>query len=402
MLDSLLSGFRALDLTDEKGFACGKILAMLGVDVIKVEKPGGDAARLIPPFMQNVPDPEQSLYWMSYHTDKRGITLNLGSSQGKDLFKKLVEKADFVLESFPPGYMDMLGLGYEALSQINKRIVMTSITPFGQKGPYSQYKGSNLVAQAMSGVLENTGYPDRAPVQEAPDTVYFETGVAAALGTLISHYYREISGEGQQVDVSLHERAASRMRDCLVTYFFEDKLVKRTAVSGHAIGVRPQRWLWSCKDGDIFWRGDPNMLPSGKQVMSEWFDEAGLDNPFHSEEKVSLDTFDAMVVPLFLKYTKKEIMERFWKTENQAWPVSNSAEVLESPQNNAREFFKKLEHPKSDVTLAYPRHMFLSNETENYVKRSAPLIGEHNDEIYEKELGLSTAEIDGLKKTGVI
>jgi crotonobetainyl-CoA:carnitine CoA-transferase CaiB-like acyl-CoA transferase len=192
------------------------------------------------------------------------------------------------------------------------------------------------------------------------------------------------------------------MRDCLVTYFFEEKLVKRTAVSGHAISGHPQRWLWSCKDGDIFWRGDLRMLPPGRQIMSEWFDEAGLKNPFRSEENVSPDTFDAMVVPLFLKYTKKEIMERLWKTENQAWPVSNSVEVLDSPQNSAREFFKTLTHPKSEVTLAYPRHMFLSNETENYVKRSAPLIGEHNDEIYGKELGLSSAEIDGLKKTGVI
>ncbi len=372
MLDSLLSGFRALDLTDEKGFACGKILAMLGVDVIKVEKPGGDPARLIPPFIQNVTDPERSLYWLSYHTDKRSITLNLESSHGQDLFKKLVGKVDFVLESFPPGYLDKLGLGYEALSQINRRIIMTSITPFGQKGPYSQYKGSNLVAQAMSGVLENTGYPDRPPVQEAPDTVYFESGTAAALGTLISHYYREISGEGQQVDVSLQERAASRMRDCLVTYFFEEKLVKRTAVSGHAIGVRPQRWLWSCKDGDIFWRGDPNMLPPARQIMSRWFDEDGIENPFRSEEKVSMDAFDALVAKLFIKHTRKEIIEGLWETENQAWSVNNAAEVLESPQNSAREFLKTLNHPKLNMPLAYPRHMFLSNETDNYVKRSAP------------------------------
>jgi benzylsuccinate CoA-transferase BbsE subunit len=402
MLDSLLSGFRALDLTDEKGFACGKILSTLGVDVVKIEKPGGDPARLIPPFVHDVPDPERSLYWLSYHTDKRSITLNLESSQGQDLFRKLTKKADFVLESFPPGYMDKLGLGYEALSRINKRIIMTSITPFGQKGPYSQYKGSNLVAQAMSGVLENTGYPDRPPVQEAPDTVYFESGVAAALGTLISHYYREISGEGQQVDVSLQERAASRMRDCLVTYFFEEKLVKRTAVSGHAIGVRPQRWLWSCKDGDVFWRGDPNMLPPARQIMSQWFDEDGIENPFRSASKVSMDAFDALVVKLFTKYTRKEIVEGLWQTENQAWPVNNAAEVLESPQNNAREFWKTLTQPKLNMTLAYPRHMFLSNETENYVKRSAPLIGEHNDEFYGKELGLSGMEIAGLKKAGVI
>jgi crotonobetainyl-CoA:carnitine CoA-transferase CaiB-like acyl-CoA transferase len=141
---------------------------------------------------------------------------------------------------------------------------------------------------------------------------------------------------------------------------------------------------------------------SARQIMSQWFDEDGIENPFRSEEKVSMDAFDALVVKLFTKYTRKEIVDGLWQTENQAWPVNNAAEVLESPQNNAREFWKTLTQPKLNMTLAYPRHMFLSNETENYVKRSAPLIGEHNDEIYGKELGLSSAAIAGLKKAGII
>jgi crotonobetainyl-CoA:carnitine CoA-transferase CaiB-like acyl-CoA transferase len=131
MRETLLSGCRALDLTDEKGFSCGKILAAIGVDVIKVERPGGDPSRGIPPFYENVPGPEKSLYWRAFNTDKRGITLNIETKEGQRLFKKLVEKADFVIESFAPGYLESLGLGYEALHLVNPRIIVASVTPFG-------------------------------------------------------------------------------------------------------------------------------------------------------------------------------------------------------------------------------------------------------------------------------
>jgi crotonobetainyl-CoA:carnitine CoA-transferase CaiB-like acyl-CoA transferase len=137
MTNSIMQGFMALDLTDDKGFLCGNILADLGVDVIKIEKPGGDRSRNIPPFYHDEPDPEKSLYWFAYNANKRGITLNLETKAGRDLFKRTVEKADFVIESFPPGYMAGLGLDYVALSKINPRVIMTSITPFGQSGPDS-------------------------------------------------------------------------------------------------------------------------------------------------------------------------------------------------------------------------------------------------------------------------
>ena len=134
----MLSGLRALDLTGELGFFCGKLLAEFGVDVIKVEKPGGDPARKYGPFYQDTPDPEKSLYWLAFNDSKRGITLNIATDEGREIFKKLVRKADFIIESFRPGYLEGLGLGYPQLSGINPGLIMTSITPFGQTGPYRQ------------------------------------------------------------------------------------------------------------------------------------------------------------------------------------------------------------------------------------------------------------------------
>ena len=146
-----------MDLTDEKGSVCGKILGDLGADVIKVEKPGGDPARRIGPFFHNTADPEKSLHWCSFNSSKRGITLNLHDPEGREIFHKLSNTADIIIESFPPGYMDKLGLGYAALSASNPRLIMTSITPFGQTGPYKDRKASDIAILAMSGLMSITG-----------------------------------------------------------------------------------------------------------------------------------------------------------------------------------------------------------------------------------------------------
>jgi crotonobetainyl-CoA:carnitine CoA-transferase CaiB-like acyl-CoA transferase len=413
MADSLLSGFRALDLTDEKGIVCGKILAALGVEVIKIEKPGGDPARGIPPFLHNTPDPEKSLYWFAFNTDKRSITLNLEVRQGQDLFRKLVEKADFVLESLTPGYMDSLGLGYEALRRVNPRIIMTSVTLFGQKGPYAQYKGSELITSALGGVLLTTGDPDRPPVREGPDSVYFHAGTVAALGTVFAHYHREITGEGQQVDVSLQEVAASRTFNNLVIWEFGKSLLKRSG-GVRRIGARSTRWIWQCQDGYIFWTLMPGKFGApANRALSKWIDEDGLENPlnkvtnwdqFHPAtiSREELDTYQEAIAKFFMNHTAKEIVEEGLTRGINAALVNCPADVLESHQLKARNYWVDLDHPEPGIKLIYPKYFFLSNQTENFVQRRAPLIGEDNEDIYVKELGLSNTEITALKKAGVI
>lgn len=413
MADSLLSGFRALDLTDEKGFACGKILAALGVETIKVEKPGGDPARGIPPFLHDAPEPEKSLYWLAFNTDKRSITLNLEASQGQDLFRKLVERADFVLESFTPGYMDSLGLGYEALRQVNPRIIVTSITPFGQKGPYAQYKGSELIASAISGVLATNGDLDRAPVREGPDSIYFRSDAAAALGTVIAHYHREMTGEGQQVDVSLQEVAASRTSTNLVVWEFDKRLIKRNATV-RTVGARATQWLWRCKDGYVFWPYMGGLGGArGNRALSQWIDDDGLENPlnkmknweefdFAAISREELDVQQEAIRKFFMSHTKKEIAEEGLKRGINAAVINSPADVLQNRQLKTRDYWVDLEHPELGIKLTYPKYFFLSNQTENFVRRRAPLIGEDNDDIYAHELGLASTEMVALKAAGVI
>lgn len=413
MIDSLLSGFQALDLTDEKGFVCGQILAALGVNVIKVEKPGGDLARSIPPFIHDIADPGKSLYWLAFNSGKRSITLNLEVSKGQAMFRKLVEKADFVLESFTPGYMDSLGLGYEVLSRINPRIIMTSITLFGQKGPYRNYKGCDLIVSAMSGVLSDTGDPDRPPVKEGLDACYFHGDAAAALGTVMGHYFREITGEGQWIDVSLQEVAVSRNPINLIKWEFEKGLIKR---SGPQVwyGANLVRSIWPCKDGYIAWLylGGPIGAP-GNRALSQWIDEDGLENPLSKVAKWEeldmatmpremLDSHEQAICKFFMNHTVKEIAVEGLKRGTNASIISNPAEVLKNEQLEARNYWVELECSELGAMFKYPKSFFLSNQTENFIRRCAPFVGEDNDAIYINGLGLSSVEISALKDEGVI
>ncbi|MFP3975112.1 MAG: CaiB/BaiF CoA transferase family protein [Chloroflexota bacterium] len=413
MADGLLSGFRALDLTDEMGFVCGKILSTFGVETIKIEKPGGDPARNIPPFFHNEPGPERGLYWSAFNTDKRSITLDLEKSEGQKLFRKLAEKADFVIESFTPGCMDRLGLGYEELSKLNPGIIMTSITPFGQKGPYAQYKGSELIASAMSGVMSTNGNPDRAPLREGPDSIYYRSNAAAALGTIIAHYHREMTGEGQQVDVSLQEVAASRTTSNLVTWEFDKSLIKRNGTI-RTVGARATQWIWPCKDGYIFW---PYMGGQGgargNRALSQWMDDDGLDNPlnkvpnweefdFAAISKEEIEIHQEAIRRFFMNHTKKEIAEEGLRRGIHASPINTPAEVMEYPQLKARDYWTELEHPELGIKSTYPGYFFLSSETQNFVRKWAPSAGEDNEDIYINKLGLSSSEMEKLKESGVI
>jgi benzylsuccinate CoA-transferase BbsF subunit len=392
MADSLLCGLRALDLTSEKGSVCGKILASLGVETIKVEPPEGDQARRIPPIHGGETDTGESLSWLAFNTDKRSITLDLVSKEGHDIFIELAVGSDFVLESFPPGHMEALGLDYSALQRVNPGIIMTSITPFGQKGAYAGYKGSELIISAMSGVMATNGDLDRAPLREGPDSLYFESGAAAAAGTIIAYYYREKTGQGQHVDVSLQEVSAKRTTTNLVLWEFDRRLIPRSGPS-RTFGVHSTQWIWRCKDGYVFWSFlGGKFSVTANRALSKWIDDDGMENPLSRikdwEEfdmavisKEELETQQTAVARFFLNHTKKEIAEEGLRRGINACVINNVVDILGNRQLQARHYWTELEDHCAGPALFYPRHFFLSSETENFVLRKAPLLCEGNEEI---------------------
>jgi len=414
----LLSPYRVLDLTDEKGLLCAKILGDLGADVLKIERPGGDPSRNHGPFYHDIPHSEKSLYWFAYNTSKRGITLNIETADGQHILRRLVKTADFVIESFPPGYMESLSLGYSDLSEINPRLVMTSITPFGQSGPWRDYKASDIVIMALSGLVLGTGDPDRAPVRIGVPQAYLQAGAQAAMGSMIAHYHRQLTGEGQHVDVSIHESALWAAAPAQATFELDPSLWEfhKTAPSRGSKTLRGTvvvRSMWPCEDGYLCWRmmTGPG-LGQRVRLLVEWMDEEGMagDMMDVNWEEVDvlkltqdqIDRWEELWINFFKTYTRVELYEEAVRRGVLIYPVATIEEVMENRQLAARDFFVPLEHPELGVSITYPGVPFKSSEVAYGLPCRAPLIGEHNEEIYVMELGLSLAELAALKARNVI
>jgi len=249
--EGALAPYRVLDLTTERGLLCGKILADLGADVIKVESPGGDTARDIGPFYKDIPDRERSLFWFAFSTGKKSITLDIETIDGQQILKKLVETADFLIESFKPGYLDELDIGYSTLNRLNPRLIMGSITPFGQKGPYAGWKGPDIIPWAMGGYMWMTGEPGRAPVRiSCPPQAYLHASAMTAAGLLLALRYRVMNGKGQHVDTSAQQCPIWMLTH---TYAYWDLFKVNLARAGtlRQFGERVTRTVWPCKDGYV-------------------------------------------------------------------------------------------------------------------------------------------------------
>ena len=414
--NGLLSPFRVLDLTDEWGFLCGKILGDLGADVIKIERPGGDPARNIGPFLHDQVHPEKSLYWFAFNNNKRGVTLNLESGRGRKIFGQLVAKADFVLESFTPGILDGLDLGYEALSRLNPRLIVTSITPFGQTGPYSRFSASDIEVLAMSGCMSLTGDPSRAPLRVSFPQSYQWTGSYAAMGTMIAHLQRQRTGEGQHVDVSAQACLLWAFSHAHTFWDLNRHLEKRAGsfMTGRSITGAKMRVFWPCKDGYlnfIIYGGEAGRKTN--QALVDWMDSKGMALEFLKKKdwkvfniaEVTQEEIDQMEEPIgrfFQGVTKKEFLEEVISRGMLGYPVSTAREILEDPQLKARGYWQTVDHPELGTSLLYPGAFAKFSSAECPLRRRAPLIGEHNEEVYVKELGLKSAEMGQLKENGIL
>ena len=412
METSLLEGVRALDLTNAMGFACGKNLALLGVDVIKVELPSGDAERAFPPFHQGRSGQERSLYWKAFNTDKRDITLDYRTAAGRDLLLRMIEGADILIESFDPDYLPSLGLGWEELRRINPKLVVVSITAFGQAGPYRNLKGSELIAVATGGVLGNTGDPDRAPVKESLESTYFHAGAAAALGALLAYYHVVKGGEGQRVDVSLQETAASRMTSAILAWQFEQLNLVRQGDKSQ-LGPTATTWFWPCKDGFLFWHmlGGQHGAPANK-ALTEWINETNPENALNDVEdwtrfdkagisQEQWDKFESVIRPFFLNLSKDEIRRESLTRGVNATVANDPVDVLESDHLAARDYWAEIDSPELGK-LSYPKYLFRTTGAENFSNKAAPTLGADNTDIYVNELGLSAEVMNELRTSNVI
>ncbi len=414
-MHSSLEGIRVLDLTDEKGLLCGRMLADLGADVIKIEKPGGDAARNIGPFYHDIPHPEKSLFWFAYNLNKRGITLDIESKDGQELLRKLVEKADILVESYPVGYLPKIGLGYPTLSRINPGLIMASITPFGQTGPYKNYKASDIVGMGMGGYLYLCGDPDTPPVRISAPQAYLHAASEAATAVMIALYYRDVRGEGQYVDVSMQQSIIMTTIQAVPFWLLSQTILERSGHfrTGLTSGTR-QRQTWPCKDGLVnlvIYGGKAGA--EGNARMVKWLDDEGLATDYLKQinwdewdvfniTQQEWDKIEEPISKLLLRYTKAELITEGMKRLLPICPVSSPSEVVNSIQLEHRGFWIEVEHPELGTTIKYPGFCTRFSETPCKVWRRAPLIGEHNMEIYHNELGLPVQSILSLKEMGVI
>ena len=413
--DFLLEPYRGLDLTDERGLLASKILADLGADVIQIEPPGGSPARNVGPFYGDDPLPDKSLFWWAYAANKRSITLDLEQKDGCALLEKLVAKADFLIESFSPGYLEGLGLDYERLTKINPKLVMVSITPFGQHGPYSHYQATDIVGMALGGFMYLTGDDDRAPVRISFPHFYLHGSAAGATAAMLAHTHRVVSGQGQYVDVSCQQAVAKTLAHAPQIWDIEGAILKRMGVYRQTSGENRVRINWPCKDGYVNYMVQGGTVAYSTRALLDWAKEDGLDTAeldaidweelgYGAVTPELMDQFSGPIGEFFESHTRSELVQGSLDRRILLFPVATPAALDDHPQLEARGYFHEIEHPELGVSVRNPGAFVKSGDGKDIagIYRRPPLIGEHNVEIYQEELGLSNAELQSLKRNGAI
>ena len=417
---SLLEGCRVLDLADEKGTYCSRVLADCGADVIAIEPPGGSPTRHVGPFYRDEVDPEKSLFWFYTNANKRGITLDLQSEEGRDLFLRLVDTADVVVESGPPGRLDRLGLGYEQLRRRKAALVMTSITPFGQTGPYKDYAVDDLVLTAMGGMVRLYGYLDTEPMRITAPQAYLLGSIHGAMASAMALCHAELTGQGQFVDVSIQEAIVLALM--IATEVWDLLKVNLRGTGPFFVSPRPApqpplltRQIWPVKDGFVMMLlsggAQAGAVASSRKIVQlanadgyalEYADYAWEMQDAATITQEEINAMNATLEPWMLTQTKAELF---------AWAVvdglliapANTSKVLaESPLLAARRFWEQVVHPELGQTITYPGAPLKVGAAPWQIRRRAPLLGEHNREVYERELGLSQEHLVQLTTAGVV
>lgn len=413
-----LSHCRILDLTEGPLSLCGKLLADLGADVIKIERPGGDASRHTGPFFRDEPHPEKSLFWWAYNVNKRGITLNIETAAGRELFARLAASADIVIESLAPGQLESLGLGHAALAARNPRLILTSISPFGQDGPKAHHPWSDLTAWASCGAAYITGDRDRSPLcMGFIPQLQAQAASEAMTATLIAHYEREISGEGQHIDFSIQESGIGILQATVEMWDLARHEYMRSGGTWVATSGAARRLAFPCKDGfAILLQGGGGSIRmvQASQSLVKWMDEDSMApdwlkdfdwvNDYNADNvrQETVDRVEACIAPFLLTKTKQEIYREGWNRGIMIAPVNTMEDIAKDEQLAARQFWQPIEHPELGATVTYCGPFAKMSETPLSCRRRPPLVGEHNAEIYGGELELAADTLAALAATGAI
>ena len=398
MTDQVLSGVKVLDLTHHiAGPYCSKLFADYGADVIKVERPEtGDPSRYEGPFPGDIAHPEKSGLFMHLNTNKFGVTLNLKETQGIEILNKLAQDSDIIIENFRPGVLQSLGLDYNLLSQHNPRLVLTHISNFGQTGPYKDYKATELTAFAVAARVFRQGEGDKPPVKYAGNVIQYLTGTKAASATMFAFFGAQFQGIGQEVDVSVQEVLAGATDSMVMGYGYTNEHPHRRESLGAG--------FVQCADGYIQFPvtgGNPRMWNRLVQLLE--MPELGEDPRFLTPALRMQNQADIaeIVLPWLMTQNKRDIAEKSQALGFNAAPVLDIGEVVEDPHHNERGFFVDIDHPVAG-NFRYPGAPFKLQEGGWQIRRPAPLLGQHNNEIYQGKLGYTEQELSNLQASGVI
>ena len=397
-MSKALEGIRIIDMThNQAGPACTQILAWLGADVIKLEEPGkGDVART------NMRDQDSdSLFFLILNANKQSLTLNLKTEEGKELFKKVIEKADVLVENFSPGALDRLGLGYKVLSKINKKLIYATIKGFGTYGPYSEFKSFEPIAQAMGGAMCATGFPENPPTYVWPAIGDSGTGMHMAIGILAALQQRNSSGKGQEVEVSMQDSVANIMRISLRDHQRLGGVQERT---GNQLGKNVPGSTYPCAPGG---RNDYIYIFAQQQMWKAFANAIGrpdiIEDPRYATPESRWDnreTLNAIIEGWTRQKTKYEAMRILGDAGVPSGACQDTGEILEDPHLKEREMIIDIDYPPRGKYKTVGCPIKLSDSPAD-IKRP-PTLGEHTEDLLGELCGVTPEDFTKLREKGAI
>lgn len=401
---SMLNPYTVIDLTDDRGELASMMLGDLGAEVVKVEPPQGSASRRMAPFLQDGPEPERSLLYFAFNRNKRGVTLDLSSDAGRRALISLTHQADFVIESSRPGEMAELGLGFDTLRKANPRIVYVAITPYGQDGPYADFPASDLTLAAMGGPMSLQGNPDRPPVRLSVPQVWLHASAEAAVGALAAHARMLRTGEAQFVDVSAQTAMVWTTLQGMVAHAVQGFDFNR-AGGNIQLGTVTVRLVYQCADGYVV------VFPIGAALakMVTWWVQEGLVPATWTDDEDwamfhlkilqgqpvahTLDEVIDAVSGYVRNKTKNELLEHGLLEGVSIAPVSNMDDLVRFRHLEERGYWLTAPLPDGQE-VQVPGIFARLSDPPMGVRRWAPRLGEHNEEVLGGLLGLSPDQID--------